>query len=63
MLVTAVRVEKIGNTSITFALEVIDEASGRAVARGREIYVAVTADLSKPITVPEELREAIARMQ
>jgi acyl-CoA thioester hydrolase len=63
VLVTNVTVEKIGNKSITFALEVIDEISGRTVAKGREIYVCVTLDLSTPIAVPVDLREAIVRMQ
>jgi YbgC/YbaW family acyl-CoA thioester hydrolase len=63
VLVTNVMVEKIGNKSITFALEVTEEATGRVVAKGREIYVTVTLDLSTPITVPDRLREAIGRMQ
>lgn len=62
VLVTGVSVEKIGNTSITFKLEVTDELTGRLVASGREVYVTVTADMSTPITVPGELRDAIAKM-
>jgi acyl-CoA thioester hydrolase len=62
VLVTKVTVEKIGNTSLTFALEVIEKTSGRLVARGREVYVAVAPDMSTPVTVPDELREAIAGM-
>ena len=62
-LVTAVRADKVGNTSVTFALEVTDEASGRLVAQGKEIYVVVDAKTMRPVPVPGELREAIERRE
>ncbi len=58
-LVTAVTVEKIGNTSITFAFDVSEEQSGRAIAHGLEIYVLVDAETMRPIAVPDKLRAAL----
>lgn len=62
-LVTAVRAEQVGNTSLTFALEVTEAVSGRLVARGREIVVVVDAKTRRPVPVPEDLRAAIARFE
>lgn len=61
-LVTSVRVEKIGNTSLVFALETREEGDGRLVVTGREIYVTVDRTTHKPITVPAKLRDACARI-
>ena len=62
-LVTAVRVEKVGNTSLTFVLEVTEEASGRVVAHGKEILVVVDAETMRPVSVPAELRAAVSRLE
>lgn len=58
-LVTAVRVERIGNTSITFALEMKDESSGRLIAQGKEVYVILDRSSGRPTTVPGYLRSAL----
>ena len=62
-LATRVRVEKIGNTSIVFLLTTTEEASGRLVVTGKEIYVTVDSATGKPVPVPNTLREAIARIE
>lgn len=61
-LVTTARVEKIGNTSLVFALETREEADGRLVVSGKEIYVTVDRTTHKPIPVPEKLRAATIRL-
>ncbi len=58
---TFVKVERIGNTSMTFHLET--KRDGKVVASGREIYVAVDAKTMKPIPVPQSLKDAIAKLE
>jgi YbgC/YbaW family acyl-CoA thioester hydrolase len=60
-LQTTVTVKKIGNTSITFALEIAEELSGRLIARGVEVYVVVDAATMRPIAVPDQLRSALEK--
>lgn len=62
-LATEVGVERVGNTSIVFALEVKDAATGRLVAQGREVYVVLDAASKESVSVPAYLREAIADLQ
>jgi len=59
VLDTSARVERVGNTSITFALTVKERSSSRLVCSGKEVCVTMAPDLSKPIPVPESLRKAI----
>lgn len=61
-LETSVRVEKIGNTSLVFALEIKEVASGRLVVTGKEIYVTVDRTTHKPLPVPQKLRDACAAL-
>lgn len=62
-LVTTVRVQRLGNTSITFELEVTEAEEGRLVAQGREILVVVDAETKRPIPLPDDLRAAIERVE
>lgn len=55
-LATTVRLEVIGNTSITFGFEIVEEGSGRQVAEGKEVYVTIDTETRRPIPVPEEVR-------
>ena len=63
VLDTRVRVERIGTTSLTFLLEVVELTSGRQVVEGKEIYVSVDPESMQPIPVPESLRAAIAKLE
>ena len=60
-LLTRVTVAKIGNTSITFDLEITEQLSGRIIARGVEIYVVVDAETMRPMPVPDALRTALEK--
>lgn len=62
-LAIGVRVDRIGNTSVRFGLEVWNEESGATVARGHEIYVLVDAATFEKRPVPEFLVEAVTRFQ
>ncbi|GAB4261874.1 MAG: thioesterase family protein [Deferrisomatales bacterium] len=61
VLATRVGVERVGTTSVVFSFEVTEEAGGRAVAGGREVYVVLDRDTKRPTPVPDFLREAFAR--
>lgn len=60
-LLTTATVAKIGNTSLTFALEITEELSGREIARGVEIYVVVDAETMRPMPVPDALKSALEK--
>ncbi|MBI5446592.1 MAG: acyl-CoA thioesterase [Deltaproteobacteria bacterium] len=59
-LVTAVSVEKLGNTSITFSFHMTEEETGRTIAQGREIYVIIDLSNGRPTAVPDYVRAALA---
>ena len=52
------RVEKIGNSSVTFEFAAIKEANKELVARGKIIAVMVDLQTKKPMRVPDVFREA-----
>lgn len=58
-LATSVSVEKIGNTSVVFFLETIEEESGTLVTEGREVYVVIDPETRRPAPVPDEAREKL----
>jgi acyl-CoA thioester hydrolase len=57
-LVTEVRAEKFGDTSIVFGFEIAEETSGRPVATGHEVYVFLDRGRHEPIHVPDFIRAA-----
>ena len=54
------RVSNIGNTSFTFEFSVIEESSGRPIATGHIVAVAVDGKTGSPAGVPERFRKAVA---
>lgn len=58
-LATSVRVARVGNSSIVFEFEILEEATGRQVAIGEEVYVTVDPRTRRPITVPEVVRNRL----
>ena len=61
-LVTAVRIERIGHSSIAFATETRRRDDGRVLAEGRVVHVAVDAD-GEATRVPDDFREAVVAFQ
>lgn len=49
----------IGNSSMTMAYRLTDEASGRLIAEAESVQVAYDYEANRPIPVPESLRQAI----
>lgn len=62
VLATSVSVERLGETSVTFALATIEETSGRVVATGKEIYVVIDRVTRKPIVVPDDARAILVNL-
>lgn len=60
VLLTMIDIDKIGTTSIVFSFRITDEATGRLVAAGREVYVSIDTGTRRPIPVPEEIRRLTA---
>jgi acyl-CoA thioester hydrolase len=57
------RIGHIGNTSLTFEFAIYKQPTDELVATGEIVAVAVDAKTEKPIRVPDELREAVARFE
>jgi 4-hydroxybenzoyl-CoA thioesterase len=56
----AVAVEKVGGTSIAFAVEFLN-SDGRVAARVRSVHVALDRDSGKPAPIPGKIRSALER--
>jgi acyl-CoA thioester hydrolase len=57
------RIGHIGNTSFTFEFAIYRQPADDLIATGRITAVAVDIQTEKPIRVPDELREAVARFE
>ncbi len=57
------RVEKIGNSSVTFQFAVHKAHDDELVASGHIIAVCVNPQTHKPVRVPDIFREAVARFE
>jgi acyl-CoA thioester hydrolase len=57
------RIGHIGNTSLTFEFAIYKQPAGELIATGDIVAVAVDASTERPIRVPDELREAVARFE
>jgi acyl-CoA thioester hydrolase len=57
------RIGHIGNTSFAFEFAIYRQPADDLIATGRITAVAVDIQTEKPIRVPDELREAVARFE
>lgn len=62
-LAVTARVERIGTTSVTFALEARNRDSGDVVVEAKEIHVMVDTKTFRPILVPQFFKHAVERLQ
>ena len=62
VVATHISVESLGKTSIVFGFEIVEETSGRVVARGKEVYVSIDATSHKPVALPEDMREGFTEL-
>ncbi len=61
-LVTEVAVARLGTTSVTFALRITEQKTGRLLAEGREVYVVLDRATGRPTAVPPYLADAVAAL-
>ncbi len=59
VLVVAVRVRRIGDSSVTFDFRVTQKADARLVAEGRSVHSFIESKNWTPMRVPEEFRAAV----
>lgn len=57
------RVGKLGNSSVQYELAVFKEGVEQACAAGRFVHVFVDRASNRPVSIPEALRSALARLQ
>ncbi|MBU0496299.1 MAG: acyl-CoA thioesterase [Chloroflexi bacterium] len=57
------RIGHIGNTSFTFEFAIYKQPADELIATGQIVAVTVDARTEKPVRVPDELREAVARFE
>lgn len=58
-----VRIERIGDSSITFGFRVIEIAGGKEAARGRIVGVCIDVNSGKSTPIPPAIREALEQVQ
>jgi acyl-CoA thioester hydrolase len=56
------RVDKLGNRSVTYGIGIFKEGEEQAAAHGYFVHVFVDRDSRKAVAIPERLREALARI-
>lgn len=57
------RVGKLGNSSVQYELAVFKDGVEEACAAGRFVHVFVDRQSNRPVSIPEPLRGALARLQ
>ncbi|MCY1077426.1 acyl-CoA thioesterase [Archangium lansingense] len=56
------RVDKLGNRSVTYGIGIFKEGEEQAAAHGYFVHVFVERQSRKAVAIPERLREALARI-
>ena len=57
------RVERLGNSSVTYALGVFEEGAARSAADGRFVHVYVDRETRRPVPLPDAMRTGLAALQ
>jgi acyl-CoA thioester hydrolase len=61
-LQAGLRVDKLGNRSVTYGIAIFKEGETQAAAHGHFVHVFVDRQTRKAVPLPERLREALARL-
>lgn len=61
-LVAGLRVDKLGNRSVTYGLAIFKEGERQAAAHGHFVHVFVDRHTRKAVAMPERLRAALERL-
>jgi acyl-CoA thioester hydrolase len=56
------RVGKLGNSSVRYELAIFKQGEAQAAAAGYFVHVFVNRETQRPVTIPDEIRSALARL-
>lgn len=56
------RVERLGNSSVTYGIGIFRSDDGTALAQGQFVHVFVTREDDRPAPIPESIRVALERL-
>ena len=56
------RVERLGNSSVTYGVGIFRADDGTALAQGQFVHVFVTRNDDRPAPIPEPIRDALERL-
>ena len=59
-LIAGIRVDRLGNRSVTYGIAIFAEGEELAAANGHFVHVFVDRHTRKPVQIPPQLREALA---
>jgi acyl-CoA thioester hydrolase len=59
-LIAGIRVDRLGNRSVTYGIAIFAEGEQLAAANGHFVHVFVDRVTRKPVQIPPQLREALA---
>ena len=59
----ALRINKMGNSSVEYGIAIFKEGSSTAVAQGHFVHVFVDKESNTPCSIPTQLREALQKIQ
>ena len=62
-IVAGVRVDKLGNRAVTYGIAIFAGEDTLAAAHGHFVHVFVDRTTRRPVSIPEPLRTALARLQ
>jgi acyl-CoA thioester hydrolase len=57
-----VRVDKLGNRSVTYGIGIFREGEAEAAAHGHFVHVFVDRHTRRPVPIPDLMRQALARI-
>jgi acyl-CoA thioester hydrolase len=61
-IMAGLRVDKLGNRSVTYGVAIFKEGEEQSVAQGHFVHVFVDRAERKAVPIPDRLREALARI-
>lgn len=59
----ALRINKLGNSSVEYGIAIFKEGSSTAVAQGHFVHVFVDKKSNAPTSIPKQLRDALLKIQ
>lgn len=58
----ALRINKLGNSSVEYGIAIFKQGEEQAVAQGHFVHVFVNKETNKPVSIPDTLRAALRKI-